>query len=96
MAGKKPVARRHVGKDAPKVAPKKNAAAAERKFGKVARQAAERGGRKPGAWRDAEQPPASLADFTTSFPRFSMMKTRSSGSLARKVPTFGRIGSSPR
>jgi hypothetical protein len=61
MAGKKPVARRHVGKDAPKVAPKKNAAAAERKFGKVARQAAERGGRKPGAWRDAEQPPASLA-----------------------------------
>lgn len=61
MAGKKPVARRHVGKDAPKVAPKKNAAAAERKFGKAARQAAERGGRKPGAWRDAEQPTASLA-----------------------------------
>jgi len=30
MAGKKPVARRHVGKDAPKVAPKKNAAAAEK------------------------------------------------------------------
>ncbi len=59
MAGKKPVARRHVGKDAPKVAPKKNAAAAEKKFGKAARQAAEKGGQKPGAWRDAEQPRAS-------------------------------------
>ena len=61
MAGKKPVARRHVGKDAPKVVPKKNAAAAERKFGKAARQAAERGGKKPGAWRDAEQPRVSHA-----------------------------------
>lgn len=61
MAGKKPVARRHVGKDAPKVAPKKNAAAAEKKFGKAARQAAERGGRKPASWRDAEQPSLSLA-----------------------------------
>ena len=61
MAGKKPVARRHVGKDAPKVAPKKNAAAAEKKFGKAARQAAEKGGKKPGAWRDAEQPRVSHA-----------------------------------
>ncbi len=59
MAGKKSVAKRHVGKDAPKVAPKKNAAAAEKKFGKAARQAAEKGGKKPGAWRDAEQPRAS-------------------------------------
>ncbi len=65
MAGKKSVARRHVGKDAPKVAPKKNAAAAEKKFGKAARQAAERGGRKPGAWRDAEQPRVSLAAAPT-------------------------------
>ncbi|MDQ8160951.1 MAG: hypothetical protein P3C10_00035 [Gemmatimonadota bacterium] len=59
MAGKKSVAKRHVGKDAPRVAPKKNAAAAEKKFGKAARQAAEKGGKKPGAWRDAEQPRAS-------------------------------------
>ncbi len=56
MAGKKSVFKRHVGKDAPKVVPKKNAAAAEKKFGKAARQAAERGGRKPGAWLDAESP----------------------------------------
>lgn len=65
MAGKKSVARRHVGKDAPKVAPRKNAAAAEKKFGKAARQAAEKGGKKPGAWRDAEQPRVSLAAAPT-------------------------------
>jgi len=65
MAGKKSVAKRHVGKDAPKVAPKKNAAAAEKKFGKAARQAAEKGGKKPGAWRDAEQPRVSLAAAPT-------------------------------
>ena len=66
MAGKKPVARRHVGKDAPKVAPKKNAAAAEKKFGKAARRAAEQGGKKPGAWRDAEQPKASRASHAAA------------------------------
>jgi len=65
MAGKKSVAKRHVGKDAPKVAPKKNAAAAEKKFGKAARQAAERGGKKPGSWRDAEQPRATHAAAPT-------------------------------
>lgn len=65
MPGKKPVAKRHVGKDAPRVAPKKNAAAAEKKFGKAARQAAETGGRKPGVWRAAEQPRASRAAAVT-------------------------------
>ncbi|MDQ8158262.1 MAG: hypothetical protein P3C09_14410 [Gemmatimonadota bacterium] len=65
MAGKKSVAKRHVGKDAPRVAPKKNAAAAEKKFGKAARQAAEKGGKKPGAWRDAEQPRVSRAAVVT-------------------------------
>lgn len=56
MAGKKSVFKRHVGKDAPKVVPKKNAAAAEKKFGRAARLAAEKGGKKPGVWRDAESP----------------------------------------
>jgi hypothetical protein len=47
--------------------PRKNAKAAEQKFGKDARRAAERSGKKPGVWKSAERErPAAPAPLPSS------------------------------